>query len=245
MSLPFHHLPRRSAPAAVNMARDELILTRYGDPAAVRFRAYGWSEPAMTFGRLQSLREAQARAPQEVTLVRRPTAGGVVDHRADFTYALVIPSGHQLSHEASAEVYCALHGAVETALQELGVAAQLAPRSEEGDAMSCFARPSPGDVVDAFGRKLAGAALRRTRDGLLAQGSLDKAAVDAARKPLPYSTAKPIELDWTRFELRLTTALRALLETGRDWQLPTLGINAAEERERAAAYASEGWNARR
>ena len=91
-------LPVRTAGAAENMAADFLLLRRHPRPAVARFRHYGWRAPAFTFGysqRIAFVREQLAAAvagevrPPE--LCRRPTGGGVVDHRDDWTYALVIP----------------------------------------------------------------------------------------------------------------------------------------------------------
>ncbi len=84
-----HALPVRTAGAAENMALDFLLLQRYPAPAAVRFRHYEWRTAAFTFGLSQRIDYVRAHLPPGGTfdLCRRPTGGGVVDHRNDWTYA--------------------------------------------------------------------------------------------------------------------------------------------------------------
>ena len=91
-------LPFRLGGAAENMAVDFLLLQRYPAADAARFRSYGWHRPAFTFGYSQALDFVRTQLPAGETpdLCRRPTGGGVVDHREDWTYALVIPRGHPL-----------------------------------------------------------------------------------------------------------------------------------------------------
>ena len=56
-----HLLPVRTAGAAENMAIDFLLLQRYPEPAAPRFRHYEWRAPAVTFGYGQKIEFVRAR----------------------------------------------------------------------------------------------------------------------------------------------------------------------------------------
>lgn len=200
-----HILPTRTLTAAANMAVDHLMLSAYPSPDAPRFRHYEWASPAFTFGRSQKFVEAGAALPVHATwreahehfasrfqLVRRTTGGGVVDHRDDWTYALVIPASHPLGCAKAAEAYRQVHEMLAWALRAQEIEASLAPCPCDGEpraretAKVCFDRAEPADVVDAAGAKLAGAAQRRTRDGLLMQGSVHRPAIRA--------------LHWRRFE---------------------------------------------
>jgi len=102
-----HVLPVRTAGAAENMALDFLLLQRYPDQTVPRFRHYGWRAPAFTFGFGQKIAYARAQLPpgEPPDLCRRPTGGGVVDHRDDWTYALILPRGHTLYDERAAISY--------------------------------------------------------------------------------------------------------------------------------------------
>lgn len=180
-------LPTRADSAAANMAADFLLLRRYPEKGYARFRAYGWHRPAFSFGYSQKIAWVRAQLPAEadqggmVELVRRPTGGGLVDHREDWTFALVIPRGHDLESARAVESYRAVHAALAEALRECGQAAVLKERCEpeacdgerqKGPAV-CFTRPELYDVVHPeSGAKIAGAAQKRTKEGLLFQGSV-------------------------------------------------------------------------
>jgi len=177
-------LPTRTAGAAENMALDFLLLQRYPDAAAPRFRHYGWRRPAFTFGYAQKIgfvREKITRAVGEAgaggfDLCRRPTGGGVVDHRDDWTYALVIPRGHPLEELRATESYRMVHECLAGALRRQGVAAVTKPTRDEsaaGAAGVCFERAEIHDVIHTdSGTKIAGAAQKRNKRGLLFQGSI-------------------------------------------------------------------------
>ncbi|HTX64552.1 MAG TPA: lipoate--protein ligase family protein [Opitutaceae bacterium] len=196
----FHLLPTRTAGAAENMALDFLLLQRYPRAAALRFRHYEWRGPAFTFGFSQKIAwvRAQLAPAGTVDLCRRPTGGGLVDHRHDWTYALVIPREHPWWEERAARSYRALHECIAQALRELGQPAVVkpgaAPEPPAGAAGICFEQAEPFDVVhERTGRKIAGAAQKRNKHGLLCQGSIWKPAVD--------------ELDWDQFGGRFLAAL--------------------------------------
>src|SRR6185436_10184845 len=117
-----HLLPERTGGAAENMALDFLLLQRYPE-ATPRFRHYGWRGPAFTFGLSQKLEFVKSQLPAGETfdLCRRPTGGGVVDHREDWTYTLVIPRGHPLEELRATQSYRVTHEALAHALRKQGV----------------------------------------------------------------------------------------------------------------------------
>jgi lipoate-protein ligase A len=119
-------------------------------------------------------------------LVRRPTGGGVVPHDADWTYSLVFPAQHDWHRLKAAESYRRLHEWIGAAFARLDVPAALAAASQKEIPGHCFAGPDKSDLLWR-GRKIAGAAQRRTRAGLLIQGSvqpplpaLDRSAWESA-----------------------------------------------------------------
>lgn len=174
-------LPYTISSAAANMAIDEGMLDEL-EPGSIAMRCYGWSEPAWTFGYSQRWQEIVAAKPAGVTtLIRRPTGGGIVDHRTDFTYSLAIPTAHPWWRNPACEVYQSLHLALANALQACGYATRQQPcqRDKPRPAASptepkaCFSAPETSDLVHPqTGQKWAGAALKRSRTGLLIQGSL-------------------------------------------------------------------------
>lgn len=170
-------LQTRTGGAAENMATDFLLLQRYPRTGAARFRHYGWHRPAFTFGYAQKISFVRTQCPAagHCDVCRRPTGGGVVDHRDDWTYALVIPRGHRLEDLRATQSYREIHEALAAALRVQGVAAATKQAKEptEEPAGVCFQRAEIYDVVhEDTGEKIAGAAQKRNKHGLLFQGSI-------------------------------------------------------------------------
>ena len=180
-----HALPTRTGGAAENMALDFLLLQRYPRAGAIRFRHYEWRGPAFTFGFGQKLAWVRGQLPpaERLDLCRRPTGGGIVDHRRDWTYALVIPREHDWWEARATESYRAVHACLAQAFGELGQPAAVNTRPEPAAAAGpgvCFDRAELYDVVhERTGAKIAGAAQKRNQHGLLMQGSIWKPAVGA------------------------------------------------------------------
>jgi lipoate-protein ligase A len=166
---------------AFNMALDEALLEampRLGRPV---LRFYGWTEPAATFGYFQKYAGVE-RATLLRPLIRRPTGGGIVPHDADWTYSLAFPPGHEWHSLKAGESYRRVHEWIQSAFAKLDVTTELAsapnselrtPNSEMGQ---CFAGYEKFDLV-WNGQKIAGAAQRRNKLGLLIQGSVQSRCI--------------------------------------------------------------------
>ena len=155
------------ADAATNMALDEALLRTAGERRRPLLRVYAWSKPAVSFGYFQKF---PAHLAGQYEIVRRPTGGGVVYHINDTTYTVVAPADDALSKMMTSDAYCALHRAVAAAFDSVPTLHADKILSPQGE-YECFQKPVHGDVV-AEGRKLAGGAQRRTKWGLLHQGSI-------------------------------------------------------------------------
>jgi lipoate-protein ligase A len=153
--------------AALNMAVDEALLEIASAPT---LRFYRWRGPALSFGYFGSYADV-ADQHESREIVRRWTGGGVVPHGDDLTYSVIIPAAHPLFARSSLVIYCDLHEAIRGALQANGVEAILASSVSPRVSEDCFANAVRADVILA-GRKIAGAAHRRSRAGLLHQGSI-------------------------------------------------------------------------
>ncbi|MEO1836466.1 MAG: hypothetical protein ABGZ49_13345 [Akkermansiaceae bacterium] len=161
----------RSGPE--NMAVDEWLLEREEIPL---LRVYDWLGDWVSLGYFGQRREAEAMMGKGVPLVRRATGGGIVDHRIDRTYSLVVPKACELARRRGTESYRAIHTALAAALHMVGVEARLITEDSEHDSAACFEKSVAWDIADGEGNKLAGAGQRRTRSGLLHQGSVVVAA---------------------------------------------------------------------
>jgi lipoate-protein ligase A len=154
--------------AAMNMAIDEALLEYVAVPA-IRF--YRWQSPALSFGYFGRFTDV-ANYQRERDLIRRWTGGGIVFHGKDLTYSIVIPASDAVFAESSMAIYEKIHHALCDVLVEAGHAALLRTETGVNDpGYNCFANPVRADVI-MDGRKIAGAAQRRTRRGLLQQASI-------------------------------------------------------------------------
>jgi len=108
----------------------------------------------------------------------------------------------------------------------------VAQRAKEGPS-HCFTTPAADDVIRPDGRKIAGAALKRNRHGLLLQGSVDRVAL-------------PETLDYARlqseFAEQLAAALKLSLGEPDDLRPFFPAETIATERQR---FADDAWNRKR
>jgi lipoate-protein ligase A len=156
-------------PAPLNMAVDEALLTSASFPT---LRYYRWKQPSLSFGYFGPYAEVAAQAGRR-EIVRRWTGGGVVPHGDDLTYSVIIPRANPFFLRSSLEVYATVHEAIRLALAANNIAATLANEATQRISEDCFANPVRADVLSG-NRKIAGAAHRRSRAGLLHQGSIQR-----------------------------------------------------------------------
>jgi lipoyl(octanoyl) transferase len=156
----------RGGPEA--MAVDEWLMDSVGEPC---LRVYRWDGAWGSVGYFGDLEAAITSLPG-LRWVRRWTGGGIVDHREDWTYTLVVPAGEPLAEMRGAESYRRVHEVLAGILAEEGIDAGLAAVGGISKGGLCFEQPVGHDLVGPDGAKLAGAGQRRCRLGLLHQGSV-------------------------------------------------------------------------
>ena len=179
--------------AAFNMALDEALLEampRLGKPV---LRFYGWTEPAATFGYSQRCAEVE-RMTALRPLVRRPTGGGLVPHDGDWTYTLVFPPSHPWYRLPARQSYERVHDWLQCAFATTGFLTRLAPGPLPG-AGQCFAGAEQYDVLRG-GTKVAGAAQRRSRTGLLIQGSVQPPPDAPAKMAWQHALCDQARIAW-------------------------------------------------
>jgi lipoate-protein ligase A len=203
-----------------NMAVDECLLETSVTPV---LRVYRWLGPWGSLGCFSDFKQA-AEKVKNVRWVRRLTGGGLVDHQNDWTYTLVIPHNEDLSRMKGAESYRIIHQALLLALND-GLNPLVSDGSSAGEDPMCFRNPVRYDLVDTGGDKLAGAGQRRSKEGLLHQGSV--------AAPCDHI----VSIDRSK---RLAGAL------AREWHLANL-LPPAETiaRKVGERYGSETWTTRR
>ena len=166
------------------MAFDETLLESASQSGRPLLRFYGWTERAASFGYSQKYAEV-ARLTFLRPLVRRPTGGGLVPHDADWTYSLVFPRDHWWYACRATESYRRVHEWIHAAFARLDVPTELSSCCRKELPGQCFVGMEQFDILWQ-GKKIAGAAQRRNRQGLLIQGSV---------QPPPLSLAKA---DWQK-----------------------------------------------
>ena len=166
------------------MAFDETLLESASQSGRPLLRFYGWTEHAASFGYSQKYAEV-ARLTFLRPLVRRPTGGGLVPHDADWTYSLVFPRDHWWYACRATESYRRVHEWIHAAFARLDVPTELSSCCRKELPGQCFVGMEQFDILWQ-GKKIAGAAQRRNRQGLLIQGSV---------QPPPLSLAKA---DWQK-----------------------------------------------
>jgi len=108
---------------------------------------------------------------------RRPTGGGVVFHLWDLAFSVLIPAKCSLFSENTLENYALVNRVVQEVVAQEFVKGATTLTPMDSDALSaecshfCMARPTKYDVM-LEGRKIAGAAQRKTKDGFLHQGTI-------------------------------------------------------------------------
>lgn len=190
---------KRPGPEA--MAVDEWLLETVEVPV---LRIYGWQGEWGSIGYFGKLASAQTAFP-ELEWVRRWTGGGTVDHRADWTYTVVAPADSSIAGMRGAESYRILHEALAQALRDESIDAHLSPGADLTGAALCFENPVGHDLIDSVGRKLAGAGQRRTRRGLLHQGSVAAPCDTDVSEKRGGRMAVLIAVRWKKVELQPPT----------------------------------------
>jgi pyridoxamine 5'-phosphate oxidase len=134
--------------------------------------------------RRSPLSAASSRRRGTFDLCRRPTGGGIVDHRDDWTYASSFPGGtrsrscaRRRATARSTRRSPGRYGGPACRLRSSRPPSRRTAGEPGGPAGVCFERAEIFDVVHArVGAKIAGGAQKRNKRGLLFQGSIWKPA---------------------------------------------------------------------
>jgi lipoate-protein ligase A len=179
-------MPR--SPAA-QMACDEVLLQTCGVPI---LRLYRWGAPAVTFGYAQRLVAVEPLA-RLLPLMRRWSGGGMVFHGNDLTLALAIPASEAGPAGSSRDIYQGIHEGLLGAIQKILPDARLVLPKECRCGPVCFESPVAFDIIERT-LKICGGALRRSKAGVLYQGSLHLPGA------VPWELARSLATEVCAFE---------------------------------------------
>ena len=215
-------------PPPLNMAVDELLLENsefLQDRVLVRI--YGWDRPSISIGYTQKFNAVSSEIGYSI--VRRPTGGGIVYHDRDLTYTVVVPARHPIESLDRIESYHVFHRAVLRAMSAFGKHGKLADSAvsvPDRATMRCFVTQTKYDVI-CENRKLAGAAQRRTKKGILHQGSISLEVSGGDKSKLAAELIKGFSMEFNvEFE---------------DFTVPGDFAEAADDLA-SAKFATDEWN---
>jgi lipoate-protein ligase A len=175
------------------MAKDAFLLQTLDRDPLLHF--YEWEGPCLTYGyftdpaRYLDLRALELCGLQKA---RRPTGGGIIFHLSDFAFSVLVPACHPRFSLNTLDNYAFINQTVAEVIAHFTAQSlqphllALEPPCRERDCHAfCMAKPTQYDLI-LEGKKVGGAAQRRTRRGLLHQATLSLLfpPVDLLRKVL-------------------------------------------------------------
>lgn len=207
-----------------NMDKDRKLLQAISVIGHPILRFYDWEGPSATYGYFINPWEHldfHGVEKMGLQLGRRPTGGGVVFHLTDMAFSVLVPASHPAYSLNTLENYAFVNSHVARAVASFKK--EILPtllHTEEKSVHDkkchfCMAKPTIYDVM-SDGKKIGGAAQRRTREGFLHQGTLSIAMPEEtvlkallkssqiiqAMKEHSYFLANVHQLHETRSELR-------------------------------------------
>ena len=184
-------LPSHRDTASRNMAVDRTGLEYLKTCKHTLFRYYDWTDTATTFGYTQKWQALKQQVPEPSSAIRRPTAGGIVHHENSYTYMIASSNESELCKIRANESYKIVHEWIQQALSYQKIPSEMVPcprkceventhatesepKAEKSlPSMECFLEAQTYDLIHKETHaKIAGAAQKRTRAGILIQGSL-------------------------------------------------------------------------
>lgn len=167
--------------AAENMALDQRLLDALDPSDEPLLHLYDWEGDCATYGyfvKPDRYLDLAAAERYGVSLAQRPTGGGIIFHTTDLAFSVLVPAGHPAYSLNTLDNYAFVNRIVLKAVEQfLGrpLVAELLPMEMPQKGTSCcnfcMAKPTQYDVM-VGGRKVGGAAQRRTKAGFLHQGSI-------------------------------------------------------------------------
>lgn len=170
---------RQSAEA--NMRIDADLLEKADTFSQPVLHLYEWEGDCATFGYFTDpadFLDLKAAQKLSLQLAKRPTGGGIIFHVWDMAFSVLVPAHCSEFSTNTLENYAFVNNAVLASVNEFfGGRAPLSLTPEDYAPMDpncshfCMAKPTKYDVMWE-GKKVAGAAQRKTKKGFLHQGSI-------------------------------------------------------------------------
>jgi lipoate---protein ligase len=163
-----------------NMDLDKNLLENIASIGEPILHFYDWDGPSATYGYFidpSQYLNLEGADQVGLKLARRPTGGGIVFHLTDLAFSVLVPASHPAYSTNTLENYAFVNRNVGDALKRFNQEIITSLLQEEEKPLHvdhqhfCMAKPTIYDVI-IQGKKVGGAAQRRTKDGFLHQGTL-------------------------------------------------------------------------
>ncbi len=163
-----------------HMDKDQKLLQEISSIGHPLLHFYDWMGPSATYGYfIDPLNFLRADGIEKLglQLARRPTGGGIVFHWTDLTFSVLIPASHPAYSLNTLDNYAYVNKKVIQAIHQFRKGIQATLLSSETKPLDvasgnfCMAKPTIYDVM-VEGKKVGGAAQRRTKSGFLHQGTI-------------------------------------------------------------------------
>jgi lipoate-protein ligase A len=169
--------------ATENMALDLALLSDLEDGSGSILHLYDWEKESATYGHFidpEKFLNMKGVFAKGLDLAKRPTGGGIVFHTCDLAFSVLVPHTDSAFSQNPLDNYAYVNNRVIWAIQQVvphlkECSPKLLP--EEPSPLDihcksfCMAKPTKYDVM-IQGKKIGGAAQRKTRFGFLHQGSI-------------------------------------------------------------------------
>lgn len=161
--------------AEKNMQIDEILLENLDPRGEVILHFYDWARESITYGyfikpeRYLNIEKVKER----FSIARRPTGGGIVFHSWDLAFSLLMPAHNNHFFSDTFSNYKFVNECLLKAIKLFLRKDEIKFEAMVSDIASdfCMARPTKYDLI-LNGKKIAGAAQRRKKQGYLHQGSI-------------------------------------------------------------------------
>lgn len=160
-------------PGSYLMQKDQELLDALKPNDRPILHFYRWEGINATYGYF--IKPADFFHECDIQLTRRPTGGGIIFHVSDFAFSLLIPANHPGYSLNVLDNYAYVNNRILSGLIDSfgGLFETLKSNNCDYDPCVpfCMAKPTQYDLM-LHGKKIGGAAQRRTKNGFLHQGSL-------------------------------------------------------------------------
>jgi lipoate---protein ligase len=173
------HLDTGVRTASANMELDAALLSDLKDEKDAILHLYDWEQDAATFGHFidpENFLNMTGVLKNKLDLAKRPTGGGIVFHNCDLAFSVLVPAVSSHFSQNPLDNYLFVNQRVVWAIEQIiQTPAHLLPDEplplDDSCRNFCMAKPTKYDVM-IQGKKIGGAAQRKTRNGFLHQGSI-------------------------------------------------------------------------